>query len=294
MADIPSQGQPISDFDAGTLTASSLIAMSYPRAATGMSTGKISAAAFGQGMGENVMFSGLNTADKTLFGAINEISEMMPQNYTSKSFTANPPPMPGATLMWFDDFFDSKAMYMLFTDNNLLVIDWVYISDGSASLKPTEDITTTTVFKFVRIGYEEAPAPVDTLPHGISPKDVITLTVPTGEAIVNAVLWGEPSNNNSGWLWALTETGATITYNTSNNSTNSVRAYSTWVSGLLNKVVVNCRNNPTTLPSLGEPGSRSCSGAARKVLFNTLDIYDQNGDVLYPKNCTLADFGIEE
>lgn len=67
--------KPITDFDDGSqyLNENSLFAMAYPKDG-GYASGKISAGDLGEGMGTQVNFSSLNTRNKNLFGAINELA----------------------------------------------------------------------------------------------------------------------------------------------------------------------------------------------------------------------------
>ena len=72
MADVPQNGLPIANFNSGELKPTSLFVMSYP-AGSGYATGNMSADALGEGMGHDIPFASLNTSDKSLFGAINEL-----------------------------------------------------------------------------------------------------------------------------------------------------------------------------------------------------------------------------
>lgn len=63
----------IHNFTNGTLTDSSLFVMAYPSPGVGFATGKISAAELGAGICTKIDFNNLNTENKKIFQAINEL-----------------------------------------------------------------------------------------------------------------------------------------------------------------------------------------------------------------------------
>lgn len=113
MADIPATGKAISDFTTGTVSSGTLFPAAFPDPIVGAVTGKISASELGQGMGENIQFNGLNTINKTIFGAINEIKTLDP---TITDIRTVPIPAGESAVAEFNSFYDPGGTYDIYTD----------------------------------------------------------------------------------------------------------------------------------------------------------------------------------
>lgn len=124
MADIPATGKSINDFSTGTVSAGALFPAAFPDPNTGHNTGKISASELGQGMGENIQFAGLNTINKTIFGAINEIKTLDP---TITDFDVVNIPAGQTELIKFNSFYDPGATFDIFTDYFAVNINMISI-----------------------------------------------------------------------------------------------------------------------------------------------------------------------
>lgn len=124
MADIPATGKAISDFTTGTVSSGTLFPAAFPDPIVGAVTGKISASELGQGMGENIQFAGLNTINKTIFGAINEIKTLDP---TITDFDIVNIPAGETALVKFNSFYDPSATFDIFTDYFAVDIDMITI-----------------------------------------------------------------------------------------------------------------------------------------------------------------------
>lgn len=113
MADIPASGKAISDFTTGTVSSGTLFPAAFPAPGVGAVTGKISASELGQGMGENIQFNGLNTINKTIFGAINELKTMDPTISDIRIVRIRA----GSIVVGdYDSFYDPDATYDIYTD----------------------------------------------------------------------------------------------------------------------------------------------------------------------------------
>ena len=144
----------IHNFGAGTLTENSLFVIAFPSAGVGYATGNISAGAIGESMLIGLPFNSLNTADKHIVPAINEL--LLASNQAGTAITGTL--TAGSTSITLTNnaiHTDSAIDY--FTDTFGVIPSNVTVSEGSVTLTFDAQQSDVDVMVIIR-GYQVATA----------------------------------------------------------------------------------------------------------------------------------------
>lgn len=126
-------------------------------------------------------------------------------------------------------------------------------------------------------------------------------SLPAGEikaAYVMRNLFGAAAHEN--WVHLAIGDNPFIYYNTTNGTINRGNRWT--INGYLPTIYTDLvfessttKMNVPTFVNYNNIGSYSISisDLSKYIYFRTVDILDQNGNIILPKNCTLADLGIE-
>lgn len=282
----------IHDLPNGVLTEDSLFAMAYPISG-GYASGKIPASVLGKGLGEEVEFASLQTGNKTMFGAINELATASYGKVLTATLTAGQ-----TTVTFTDSDIKEDSLIDVYSDPVLNIVS-DQSSAGSYAVTFEAQSSDVSIAIVIR-GYREDTIASNTFGDNYTvnyPSGTITQIMVCvyhdGFGLWNAINYGDHED------YLLVWTGTPPYYDSVQKKMIRTGGCYYAVITSLKGIKGNLRTQPKTTISLSYAGSPSSASDVVEAddlgsycIANLTDILDENGNVVLASNHSLSDFGV--